>query len=791
MACIKDMRHALLVSTEDFYAPNRELNDMCADFTRVMVAESGPVELPGKINIVTSKDIWARIKGVYGNDRDVVGMFQKVKGADGKPCVVVLVPLNSSDKKHQRAVGWHRYFLKILRRVSRHDTETASPWPKLVTGEGADVIEALEWILANPQPIGTDVETVGEYPDIKITAIGLGTRSISVSVPWSPYVSKAFGLQEGLRASRVRELVEAILASPLHAKVYHNGMFDLPVFRAVGLDIQGAYVDTILKMKIVYPELNKNLQIGAALAGIDDPWKSSFREKREKLLKDTKIKSVNKLLKDWAEIPLSALLVYNAKDSAATIILNDHLDTALKSIDADGSKQLLMHDLAAYAANQREYGIEIDLTRRDELWKEGRSRLAKLIWKWRKLVGPNCPAYGPGSAESLKELFFKRLGAPVMARTLKFTPSINSFSLLAWDSQKHQPLADIAFTLYEIRKIQKNLAAFLGPLTSPVLHATPNIAGTLGTRKSYQKPNLQQWAKAQTITRFSTGENIDLAPNVRQLVKARKDHVIVEADYSSLELLAVRYRTGNKLWKKWSDEGCDMHIQHVGLMWGVWIHRKGCTENGCDGGEHYCSATKGKWNDKAAKRQIAKVSIYARFYNEAGNAEAPYRMLVPKMPSLTLEFMSDVFHRMDAAIPDIPLWHANARRLCQARGYAKTGIGNWILPIDPRRPDMNRALSFEIQSTVGHVANVAERLFYQHEKTRLGGLQTWRLLFTVHDSFVVECPKEDIHECAAWIKACMEWEIPELWGNQKVKLPVDIQVGPTWAKLSAYEAPKT
>jgi DNA polymerase I-like protein with 3'-5' exonuclease and polymerase domains len=152
--------------------------------------------------------------------------------------------------------------------------------------------------------------------------------------------------------------------------------------------------------------------------------------------------------------------------------------------------------------------------------------------------------------------------------------------------------------------------------------------------------------------------------------------------------------------------------------------------------------------------------------------------------------MTDVFQRMDRAITDIPRWHRESRASASKHGYVKTGVGGWMLPIDPAKPDMNRALSFEIQSTVGHIANVAECKFYQHEKTRLGGAQAWRLLFTVHDSFVVECPTEDLDECAAWVKTCMEWKVPEIWGHKDLSFPVDVQFGPSWANLKHW-SPKS
>lgn len=702
---------------------------------------------------------------------------------------LVFLPWCDVDKRRKRSETWRRYFVRqvdVARATARGEVQ-AYQWGRLVIGDGSEAVQALQDMLATPQAISVDVETVGDMPDMAITAIGLASDDVSVSVPWAGYTSKVFGHQSGLKNQQIRDLIATILASPAHPKVFHNGGFDRAVFASLGMPCNGEYEDTILMMKIVFPELYRNLQFSAGLAAQFEPWKDAFKDQRKALLAAHKARikelGIKKAADDWHEIPLVPLLTYNCKDTAATQVLYRWLKPRLEGTYRGQEKYDMLRGLAEMAAEQWLHGQAVDRAERDAMVKRGQADLAALVEKWHSIVGPDVKPFGEKSKKPLFDYFFKTLRAPVIARSdATGEPSMNTFTLTTWDTSGKQPLSDAAFTLFRIRKLQKNLQAFLDPLAGKDrVYAKPNVTGTVGTRFSYSEPNLQQYAKDQKAQRFTTGEKFKLAPNVRKLLVAEPGCLIAELDYKALELMAVAYRTNNAMWFDWMAKGLDMHVMHVGLMYGKWLHRKGCAAHGCDGGEHYCTSpdAEADWVDPNGLRQITKVTTYARFYNRKGNPDPVVRLLKAKMPTLEREVVEEVFERFDEAIPHIVQWHEAAAESDRRNGYVETGIGGWRLPTT-NPPDENRYRSFEIQSTVGHVVSQAMLKLRPRLETRL----QQRMLVQVHDAFIVQGREKDILSVVRAAKECMEWEIPELWGFKGVRFPVEAKVGPNWSDMS-------
>lgn len=751
--------------------------------------------------------------GLYAKDTSATGVYQRTDCGH----LVVLLPMCDKSKRRQRSEMWRRYWthqVKVAQEIASGERQLAR-WGRCVWGQGPEVKAALKAILAQPQPVALDTETVGKIPDLKITAIGLAVEGLSVSVPWDGYTSQAFGAQPGLEDDEIRQLVVAILASDAHAKVYHNGSFDRAVFEARGYTVNGEFEDTILLMKITFNELYRNLQFSAGMAGIDGAWKDLFKDRREKLLEAAKkrikaeMKAAKKAgrmpklsAKDWNEIPLDALLEYNCHDAAATIVLFTWLRPRLEKVKMGAEKYDKLRKLAIMAADMWLQGCRVDSAERAKMLAGARSHLAKLVWQWRKLVGPGIPPYKPkgsldkaakkgakkkpGIQARLQKLFFETHKARVIARSKETNlPSLNTFSLICWDADGRRPLADIAFKLFEIRKIQKSIQAFLDVLDGDRMHATPNVTGTLGTRLSYSDPNPQQFPKDAKGTRPSTGEKVKLAPNVRKLIAADPGKMLIEFDYSSLELLAVRYRTRNDMWAQWMAEGRDMHVSNVAMMYGIYLHRKNCTKYGCDGGNHYCAAPAlapdGKeleWHDPDGVRQVTKQTTYSRFYNKKSNPEPALKLLKSKMPKITVEYLVEVYDRFDKGIPHIANWHTEAAKEDAVKGYVETGIGGWQL-LSGASPDDNRNRSFEIQSTVGDVALEAMILLWP----RLAEVPGAQMLLQIHDAFVVQCYEADVERVGKLIKDAMEWNIPELWGYKNVRFPADGKYGPNWADL--------
>lgn len=651
-------------------------------------------------------------------------------------------------------------------------------FPRIVTGDTPEAEAALRQILEEGLPVGLDLETTGhDFHTDKITAFGLANKNVAVSIPWEAYVSRLYGPQAGLLADRTRTLVTEILENDRITKLVHNGMFDLSVLASKDIHIAGPVEDTLLAHKIVHPDLFHNLQFCMSYEFALHPWKTVFEQIQTK--EKTKIKArIRRLLKElrkaesegkreevvrlreavkrpWENIEPQALMTYNAQDAAAECPLWERLSTGLSTTHRGWENYNRLKELAKFAADMQYRGVAIDQDAAEEHRQAAVLRIAELEEQWNNLA----PEIDPASSKALNQLFFEELKAPVHARTKKGKEQMSSAVLLEYAGDKSNPrLAEIAFTLFEYRKIKKSYDAFLKPLSASRVHAKPQVAGTRGTRFSYSEPNLQQWSKEKTIIRPGTKEEVSLAPNLRNLVVPDSGLILGEHDYNALEARLVAYAANIPLWLEWlSDEDIDMHIEHVKLMFGRTV----------------------KKSDPL--RQIVKTLTYARFYNRRKSVGQVLKSLKPSMPDLTEHRLIEIFDRFDKARPEVLAWQEQVELFVRENGYVELTLSGIRQYHDPKFPDINAALSFGIQSTGGDIINsaalrIAPRLV-PHDA---------RILINVHDALVWQAPPKKVKEVAQIVTEEMEKPV-DLWQHKSVVIPTECKVGKNWRDLVKLE----
>ena len=151
-----------------------------------------------------------------------------------------------------------------------------------------------------------DLETYVDDPDrhhalmaymARIRAFGLATKKRSISILWD------------LIAPWAQSYLQAMLASQRVTKIYHNGLYDRTVLQGTGFELAGPWADTLLAHHSAFPGNAHGLQVVTCQAFVTQPWKSEFRN---------------------AEEDTEKLLVYNAKDTAATHAIKPWVEILVK-----------------------------------------------------------------------------------------------------------------------------------------------------------------------------------------------------------------------------------------------------------------------------------------------------------------------------------------------------------------------------------------------------------------------------------------------------------------------------
>jgi DNA polymerase-1 len=108
----------------------------------------------------------------------------------------------------------------------------------------------------------------------------------------------------------------------------------------------------------------------------------------------------------------------------------------------------------------------------------------------------------PGSSKELKKLLIDGLGLPVVKRTAKGAPSFDKFAMEEYDEMLEHRNSPLAKQIFEYRGWQKSSGYYRSYLdlvsaATGRIHTTYWINGTLTSRLSSSKPNLQQIPKSQ------------------------------------------------------------------------------------------------------------------------------------------------------------------------------------------------------------------------------------------------------------------------------------------------------
>lgn len=619
-------------------------------------------------------------------------------------------------------------------------------WSHFITEPDLKALEALEGIKARGLPVAVDIETAGvDVLEVPITAMGLADSHVAVSMPWEAYHAGRYGDVAPLYWYEAGPAIERLMTEILESgqtKVLHNGQYDSLGLRKRGIHLGGKVEDTLLAHRLIYPNRAHNLQTAALSEFGVEPWKSDFRQ----------------AVGDFIENNHRILRLYNAKDTAATIAIWSFLETRLKTVHNGTLLYEQYKELSVVAAQMQEVGIRVDEAQRDIVIESVTKRMDELRDDWTQLA-PDVNLGKAGSSARIKELFFEDLQAPVLERSKKTeAPALPAMVLMEYMTDPK--LLPYARTLFRYKKNAKLLTAFLEPMrTKDRLHPTFKVWGTKGARWSSSGPNIQQVSKEKEVC-YVDGLKELVVPSIRPLLIADKDFVLLEADYSQLELRVVAHFSAMSEVIHWLEMDrkepnlWDPHVLNARQM----FKRPELTK-------------------KDPLRQVTKTLTYALFYNYYQGVDMVYKSLKPSMPTLTLKQLEEIQKRFYAVRPELPKWQDSIAHQIKTQGYVEAPIYGRRQYQDRRKPDLNQALSFPIQSTAGDLANravleVAKQLDWssgEHVKAQ------------VHDALIVQCRPESLQEVARLVKTAMERPVTLL--GKEVIFPVDIKYGHSWGTM--------
>ena len=516
------------------------------------------------------------------------------------------------------------------------------------------------------------------------------------------------------------------LENPQKKKLGQHVKYDRHVFANHGIEVRGYAHDTMLQSYVLEVHRPHNL---ASLA--------------ERHLGRTGIsyesltgKGAHQI--SFAQVAIDKASEYSCEDSDQTLDVHAALWPRLERDE----KLRFVYELEV-ATSEALYRIErngvlIDAPTLARQSAELGQRIVQLEQEAHELAGQ---PFNLGSPKQIGEIFFTKLGLPVVKKTATGAPST--------DEEVLEKLAEdypLPAKLLEWRSLSKlkgtytdKLAQMANPRTGRVhTHYAQAVAVT--GRLSSNEPNLQNIP-------VKTAEG----RRVREAFVAPAGHVIASADYSQIELRIMAHLSGDEALIRAFSEGLDVHRATAGEVFGVAPDQV-----------------------TSEQRRYAKVINFGLIYGMSSYGLA-------KNLGIDNTAAKNYIDRYFQRYPGVKQYMDETRLSAKSQGYVETVFGRRLYlpeinsPNGPRRAGAERAaINAPMQGTAADLIKLS-MVKVQDTLDALG--KKTKVIMQVHDELVFEVPQDEVD----WVRA----EIPRLMADVaqlRVPLVAEIGVGENWEK---------
>ncbi|WP_106143355.1 DNA polymerase [Flagellimonas meridianipacifica] len=522
-----------------------------------------------------------------------------------------------------------------------------------------------------------------------------------------------------------------LLGNPQLIVVGHNLKFDLQVLKNHGIQVNGEIHDTMVMDYVLSPQRKKH---GLKLL-------SKIHLNYDQLSFDKMMGNHGSI---W-EVPIKTLTKYACEDTDQTLQIFHHLNPRIQESGV-GNIYDLDRKLVAVLARMESNGVAID----QKLLKSIAKKLQddSLVLE-ESIIGDLIPEINLNSTKDINWLLFEHYAIPPIGKKTKQGNYSVSKKVLSKLSADHL----IVKELLELRATKKVLSTFipalsnLNPLTNK-LHCSINQTVTETGRLSCSKPNLQN-IPSRTIGKM-----------LRQcFVPSSKDHVLIGADYSNIELRVMAVLSQDKNLLNAYKNGIDVHRLTACKLLGI----------------------KNIEDVDDMQRDVAKSLNFGLIYGMGAHGLAETLSNVTKKqhtPQQAQEIIDSYF----ANYTDVAKCKENLIYQATVKGYTETLFGRKrpipdINSNDSIKRQMSKRLAMNtpIQGTAADImrmamVNIDQQLTKQKLKSKM--------ILTVHDELLFDVPKHEITIMEELVRHEMENA-----AQIGIALEVDLKTGNNWAEV--------
>ena len=608
------------------------------------------------------------------------------------------------------------------------DTNPDSPPPVIIKNYETVLTEAMldTWIERITQATLTAVDT--ETTSLEPMTAQLVGISLCCEAGHACYIPVAHNYGDcppQLPHELVLSKLKPWLEDDSKAKVGQNLKYDAHIFANQGIHLRGIQHDTLLESYVF--ESHKSHDMDSL----------ALRHLGKKAISYEEVcgKGASQICFDQVDIERAT--AYAAEDADITLQLHQAM---WPEIEPDTNLRRVYHDIelptSIVLQKIERNGV---LVNKDLLATQSNEIGLRLIELEQKAYELAEQPFNLNSPKQLGEIFFGKLGLPVVKKTPSGAPST--------DEEVLQKLAEdypLPKVLLEYRGLAKLKSTYTDKLPKMVNTTTGRVhtnyaqAVAVTGRLASNDPNLQN-----IPVRTAEGRRI------REAFVAAPGNVIVSADYSQIELRIMAHISGDASLLKAFADGEDVHKATASEIFGVSLAEV-----------------------TSEQRRYAKVINFGLIYGMSAFGLAG-NLGIER--SAAQNYIDRYFQRY----PGVAQYMADTRTKAKAHGYVETVFGRrlWLAEINspngPRRQGAERAaINAPMQGTAADLIKLA--MIAVQQWLEADQLQS-KMIMQVHDELVLEVPESELELVKTKLPALMA-------GVAQLNVPLlaEVGVGHNW-----------
>jgi len=590
--------------------------------------------------------------------------------------------------------------------------------------------EKLAEVLSKSKLFVFDTETDGlNYLDLNLAGVSFSSKKgEGFFVALQPEKNKkdlfSKNLDDRIPTNEFVKIFTPLFKNSKIKKVCQNGKYDIGVLRSLGIEVNNFFFDTMVASYIIDPDQKHGMD---ALS--------------EKYLnyKPISISSIIGEKKDPTKIfdvDLNELNNYSSEDADITFRLYEILSKEIKKEGLEKIAYDIDFPLVAVLEDIEREGITVDKKTLNDFSKELEKLIEKLTRKIYKYAGSE---FNINSPKQLQEILFNKLGLTPTKKTK------TGFSTDARSLENMRGQHEIIDELSEYRQITKLKSTYADALPNMInpktgrIHTTLNqIAASTG-RLSSNDPNLQN-----IPIRTERGKEIR-----RAFVPRDKNHIILSADYSQIELRIMASICDDEGMKKAFKNSEDIHKSTAALVF--MVDPEDVTSD---------------------MRRKAKEVNFGILYGIGPFGLSTRLGITQKHAKEIIETYFNTFKKVKNYMEDTV-------KVAKEKGYAETLLGRrrFLRNINSKNRIVRQfeervAINMPIQGTAADMIKIA--MINIHKELTKRKAKT-KMILQVHDELLFDAHKDEIDELRPVIKKLMETALP-----MEVPILVETGIGENW-----------